>query len=309
MWLIAFIFHVWGLPIHIETPRFPDEIAKGSSFGPEYSPQPVRRFSGHEQRNQRWSLPLRKGDVGHDIQDKEIYQQILDFFNVAEGRTNVWRFKDWTDFDVTSARGRLGDLGVNSAAGIGHGKPDYQLNKRYVNSANTTQNPKDRIITKPVSGQISVYRTGSLVVFGASPGQIAVDTTTGKITFYADSTYNITSISKTNPAVVMSSGTALLSGHVIYVRNANGMTQVNSLSFTVVSATTSSFILSGINATAYGTYTASGIAERYPQSSESLSWVGQFDTPCRFDTDHLAGVMHVINNTSWPRIPIVEVRL
>jgi len=305
---LSFIGRLWGFWIHIEDPRFPDEIAKGSSFGPSYSTQVVRKFSGREQRNQRWSNALRKGDVGHDIQDQTQYNTLLDFFNVTEGETNVFRFKDWTDFDVSSARGRLGDLGVNSASAIGHGKPDYQLYKRYTNSANLTQNPKDRVVSKPVSAQVAVYRNGSLVAFGSSAGQILCDTTTGKITFTPDSTYNITSISKTNPAVAMSSGNALSSGHVIYIRGAVTMTQVNSLSFTVVSATTSSYILSGIDATSYGTYGGSGITERYPQSSESLHWVGQFDTPCRFDTDHMSGVMHLLNNESWPRIPIIEVR-
>ena len=292
----------------IDDPRFPDDVAAGVVFGPAYSTQVVRRFSGREQRNQRWSQALRMGDAGHAVQDQTQFNSLLDFFNTVEGMTNDWRFKDWSDFNVSSDRGRLGDLGVNSAAATGHGKPDYQLVKRYVNSSNLSFNPKDRVIAKPVSAQISVYRNGSLVAFGSGSGQVLCDTTTGRITFTRDFFRNISSISNNSLAVVVSSGHTLNSGHVIYVRNVVSMTQVNSLSFTVVSATMSTFILGGTNSNSYGPYGGSGIAEMYPQNSEALTWSGQFDTPCRFNTDHMAAVTHLINNESWPQIPIIEVR-
>lgn len=293
---------------YIEDPRFPDDISAGSTFGPEWGTRIARLPSGKEQRDQPRALSLRKGTVGHEIQDQTEFNKLLDFFEVAEGMTHVWRFKDWTDFNVSSARGRLGDLSVSSAAAIGHGKPDYQLYKRYVNSSNLSQNPKDRLISKPVSAQISVYRNGSLVAFGASSGNIACDTTTGKITFVADVIKNISSISRANPGVVVSSGHGYVTGNVIYIRTAGGMTQVNSLAFTIVSATTSTWILSGTDTSSYTAYTGAGIAERYAQSSESIHWTGQFDVPCRFATDHMAATVQLINNQSWPGIQIMEVR-
>ncbi len=216
----------------IETPRFPDAIAARAVFGPEWSTQKGRNLSGKEFRNQLWSSALRKGTVGHDIQDQSEFNALLDFFNVVEGETYGWRFKDWSDFSVTSDRGRLGNLDCTSAKSTGTGSATYQLFKRYVNSANQSQNPKDRIIFKPVSGQVSIYRGGSLQAFGGGAGQIACDTTTGTITWVSS----------------------------------------------------------------------------FPGSGEVLSWVGQFDVPCRFDTDHMAAVTHLINNESWPTIPIIEIR-
>ncbi len=217
----------------IETPRFPDAISERALFGPAYSTQIAANLAGKEQRNQLWSVGLRKGTVGHDIQDQTEFDALLDFFNVAEARTHGWRFKDWSDFRVDSGRGRLGALGASSAAATGTGSASYQLFKRYTNSANPTQNPKDRVISKPVSGQVAVYRGGSLQVFGTGPGQIACDTTTGTITWVSS----------------------------------------------------------------------------YPGSSDTITWVGQFDVPCRFDTDHMAAVTHLINNESWPTIPIMEIRM
>lgn len=218
--------------MHIETPRFPEGVSAKAEFGPAYSTQVARNIGGTEQRNQNWTFGLRKGTVGHDIQDQTEFDALLDFFNVAEAQTHVWRFKDWSDFTVNSGRGRLGMLGVTSAAATGTGSATYQLFKRYVNSANLTQNPKDRRIAKPVSGQISVYRGGVLQAFGGGAGQISVDTTTGTITWVSS----------------------------------------------------------------------------FPGAAEALTWAGQFDVPCRFDTDHMAGVTHLINNESWPTIPIVEIR-
>ena len=291
----------------IETPRFPEAISARAVFGPAYSTQVVRKFSGREQRNQRWSSGLRKGTVGHDIQDQSEFDVLLDFFNVAEAETHGWRFKDWSDFSVNSGRGRLGDLGVTSAVALGTGKPDYQLFKRYTNSLSPTQNPKDRVTSKPVSGQISVWRTGSLVAFGASSGNISVDTTTGTIKFIPDLTRAINSITKANPGVVTSSGHGFTNSIYIYLRGVAGMTQVQSLVFTIAGVTNSTFNL-GVDTSAYSTYTGSGFADRFPQNSEALSWSGQFDTPCRFDTDHMAAVTHLINNESWPTIPIIEIR-
>lgn len=294
--------------MHIEIPRFPEDISAQAVFGPEYSTQVTRKFSGREQRNQRWTLGLRKGTVGHDIQEQSVFNRLLDFFSVAEAKTHVWRFKDWSDFNITSERGLLGDLGVSSAAAIGHGKPDYQLYKRYVNSANLSQNPKDRVISKPVSAQVSVYRTGSAVTFGTSSGNISIDTTTGCIKFVPDLICVITSISRANPGVVSSSGHGFVNSQAVYVLGVAGMTSVNSTVFTIAGATGSNFNL-GATTSAYAAYTGSGQAHRYAQNSEALTWVGQFDVPCRFDTDHMAAVTHFINNESWPVIPIIEVRL
>lgn len=218
--------------MHIETPRFPDAISAKAVFGPAYSTRIAMNQAGKEHRNQLWSSALRMGTVGHDIQDQSEFNALLDFFNVAEGPTHVWRFKDWSDFIVNSDRGRLGALGVSSAAATGTGSATYQLFKRYVNSANQSQNPKDRIIAKPVSGQVSVYRGGVLQAFGGGAGQISTDTTTGTITWVSS----------------------------------------------------------------------------YPGSGEALTWSGQFDTPCRFNTDHMEAVTHLINNESWPTIPIIEIR-
>ncbi len=290
----------------IETPRFPDAISERALFGPAYSTQIAMNLSGKEQRNQLWSSGLRKGTVGHDIQDQSEFDALLDFFNVAEAETHEWRFKDWSDFRVDSGRGLLGDLGVSSAVATGTGKPDYQLVKRYTNSLSPTQNPKDRIIAKPVSAQVSVYRTGSLVAYGAAAGNIACDTTTGKITFVRDVFVTVTSISKANPGVVCASN-GYANSNIIYIRDVAGMTTVNSVAFTLAGVNNSLFNV-GTSTTSASAYTSGGIAERYPQSSESLHWSGQFDVPCRFDTDHMAAVTHMPIQESWPTIPIIEIR-
>lgn len=76
----------------------------------------------------------------------------------------------------------------------------------------------------------------------------------------SDLTATITNITKANPAVVTSSSHGFTNGQKVIIRNVVGMTEVNNLVFTVAGATTNTFELSGINSTAYTTYTSGGSA-------------------------------------------------
>lgn len=69
----------------------------------------------------------------------------------------------------------------------------------------------------------------------------------------------ITGITKANPAVV-SAVNSLVNGDVVCIRSVGGMTEVNDLYFTVAGATGTSFQLSGIDSSAYTTYTSGGSA-------------------------------------------------
>ncbi len=51
--------------------RFPDDIAFGSSGGPEYSTDIVETFSGHEQRNINWSQSRAKYNATHGVKTPE----------------------------------------------------------------------------------------------------------------------------------------------------------------------------------------------------------------------------------------------
>lgn len=119
--------------------------------------------------------------------------------------------------------------------------------------------------------------TGSLQgisnVFREIPGGVnfvfafATDAGTGTIdvdywTAVNGAPMTITGITKANPAVVTTSGThGFIAGDIVYIDSVLGMTEVNDLSFTVGTVTSTTFQLSGINSSGYTTYTSGGNVE------------------------------------------------
>lgn len=45
-----------------------------------------------------------------------------------------------------------------------------------------------------------------------------------------------------------------------------------------------------------------------PAEGTVYSWSGEFDVPCRFDTDDMSVSYDDYNNYNWPRVPVIEVR-
>lgn len=80
----------------------------------------------------------------------------------------------------------------------------------------------------------------------------------------------ITSITKTNPAVVTTAEAhGFIEGDIIQIDGARGMTEINGLSFVVGGPSGTQFALVGIDSSAYGNYTASSaittLAGAYPR--------------------------------------------
>jgi WD40 repeat protein len=75
-------------------------------------------------------------------------------------------------------------------------------------------------------------------------------------------TENITGITNARPAVVTTSTAhGFTSGERVYLTGVGGMTQVNGNFYTVATPTPTTFQLSAVNSTDYGTYTSGGTAE------------------------------------------------
>jgi uncharacterized protein (TIGR02217 family) len=293
----------------LEAPRFPENVSFGFSGGPGYLTEVIEVNSGDESRNQVWSQSRHTYEAAHAAREPAQWQPLKAFFHIAKGRANGFRLKDWTDFECPDAAG-TGVMGQ----GVGTGTALYQLGKKYTaGTSNTIRNiVKPRQASSSYAG-VNLYRNGILLSYGIAPGQVAFDESTGLVTFVADSTKNITGITKANPAVVTAAAHGFTNGKVIYITGVSGMTQVNNLAFTVAGATTNTFELSGIDSTNYGTYVNLGTASLYPQPADLLTWTGEFDVPCRFDTDQMKGdVIDKHPNGSlivgWQSIPIVEIR-
>src|SRR4051812_32148410 len=69
---------------------------------------------------------------------------------------------------------------------------------------------------------------------------------------------DITGISKANPAVVTAPGHGRATGDLVYLSEILGMTELNGDLYVITVLSGSTFSLTGINSTGYGTYTSGG---------------------------------------------------
>lgn len=272
--------------------RFPDEISYGSSFGPGYSTDIVVAKSGKEFRNQNWQESRYAGDVSLGVQSLTDMQTLLAFFRIAKGRANSFRYKDWGDYSATDSFFATGDGSTRS----------LQLYKRYTSGTDTD----DRKITRPIS-PITLKRGGS------SFTNFTVDYTTGIVTLTSNASDTGTDISATNSDSSFNSTSTDLSvfgvGDIIQV---SGFTESdNNGTFKVASSAATKITVTDTDGSAVSlTDEAAGdtvtIEEEPSVPGEDFTWTGEFDVPCRFDTDQISAVYENYDNLSVS-VPIVEV--
>jgi uncharacterized protein (TIGR02217 family) len=287
----------------IESPRFPEGISYGAIGGPEYSTDVVEIKSGSEQRNANWSASRSSYDVSHGVKSQDELDTLIAFFRACKGRAHGFRFKDFTDYQVTHANGVLG-------LGIGTGLPAYQLNKHYACGSEI----ETRAIRKPVAGTVALLRGGVAVTFGTAPSNAALDATAGIITFVADASLVATSgLVGATSTLELSDDLGFVVGEKAHLSGFTGADAglVNNMAHTILSITGTdpyTFELA-VDTAGKDIAMGSGTVKRFPQSSEQLTWAGEFDVPCRFDTDQMRVSIDSYQSFSWGGIPIIEIRV
>lgn len=288
----------------LETPSFPVEVGAWLIGGEEFKTDIVITQGGFEQRNQIWSLPLRRYRLSNALRTQANTQATKAFFRAVGGRANGFRVKDIFDYTVDNTTGALG------TSAVGTGLPTYQLYKQYLSGSVTSVGK----IVKPVNGQVGVYRNAVLVTVGGAAGNIAIDYNTGIVTFVADASSGATAITPgatTSVSLTTNPGT-LVAGKKLYLSGFTGANAalVNGLAHTINSVTgTGPFVFVLATNTAGKTITlGSGAGAKYPQASDALVWVGQFDIPVRFDMDWLQ-VGQDTGLLLWDNITLIELRL
>lgn len=276
----------------VESPRFPDRIARNAQRKRMTSTQIVPLANGFETTNRLWSQKIRQYDIGSAVRRQADYDEILQWFEALDGPADAFRFKDWGDYAVTLANGRLRPLqgGVQvGSGGAGYGVPTLQLVKRYQVGPRFS----DRDIRKPVAGTVAVQRNGSPVAVGSGAGQIAIDTTTGVVTFVADQVRGIASHTPgASHQMVLGSALApnVTVGQRLYVSGVTGTAAavLNDQSHPVTAVSGANVTL-GVSTT--GLTATTGNAALYPQATDVLTWAGEFDVPVRFASDEIDDVV------------------
>lgn len=148
--------------------QFPPVIARGASQGPSFSTQIVTTSGGGERRNVNWSQARRRYNVGTGLRTRADAAVLLAFFHARQGRAFGFRFKDFSDFELS--RQNIGTTNGSLAT--------FQIFKRYTSGGIN----HDRTITRPVSGTVRCWQNGTERTLGAGATQFQVNLTTGVIT-------------------------------------------------------------------------------------------------------------------------------
>jgi uncharacterized protein (TIGR02217 family) len=286
--------------------RMPDDISYGLQASAGYKTDVIVLASGHEQRNILWDDARRRYDLAY-IRTQAQADTLVQFFHAMKGRAHSFRMRDPSDFSATITTGLLG-------TGVGTGLPTYQLNKIYTSGSETTT----RAITRPVSGEVTVYRAASPVTVGAGAGQIAISYSTGVVTFVADATSNASAITAgaTTSVVLAANPGTLIAGEKLYLAGFTGTDAalVNGLAHTINSVSGAgpfTFVLA-TNTSGKTITLGSGQGRAYPQANDALTWAGNFDVPVRFDVDEITATMLESGPGrrmySIQSLPVIEVR-
>lgn len=151
--------------------QFPAGIAEGAEGGPEFSTSVIVSSGGHEQRQANWATPRRRWNVGTAIIDDTSYNALYAFFLACGGKLSAFRFKDWSDYEVT--RQQIGLTDGSDAT--------WPIYKTYTSGSTSTA----RYITRPVSGTVRVWVDGTERTLGAGGSEFQVNVSTGIITLGA----------------------------------------------------------------------------------------------------------------------------
>lgn len=109
---------------------FPIHVSQGSPGGPDWPAEIVELASGREERNTRWSAPLRVYDAKYGVRKPEELYEVLSLYHAALGRLRGFRFLDWTDY--RSGAPNAIPSRSDQQFGIGDGSTKaFQLSKTY----------------------------------------------------------------------------------------------------------------------------------------------------------------------------------
>jgi uncharacterized protein (TIGR02217 family) len=293
-----------------------DCVALGAQGGPQFSTGIVAVRSGAESRNQNWTQARHRYEVGMVARPLSQFTALKDAFMIVGGRANGFRFKDVGDYTVLSSVGDpqpLHDTLQVGTAGAGYGVPSYQLRKLYTYGAGSHL----RDIRKPVAGTLVLRRASVQVTAGAAPGNYAIDTTTGIITFVADQDETIAShaVGASHQFTLTAPFSPNLAiGGRIYVLGVTGTAAdlLNGLSHQITGVAgaviTTNTVTTGLTA-------ANGTAYFYPQPTEALDFSCEFDVPVRFDTDYFEATIVDRAGSAGellfqlPSVPLVEIKI
>lgn len=262
-----------------------------------------------------WDDTLRQFEFGYKPMEVAAWRAIEGLQEITDSGAYGFLMLDPKDQEVNTGEGLLqpyltGNVGT---IGFGYGIPTYRLAKQYTTTGSIRT--KNRRISRPLAA--SLTRAGSPVTIGVGAGNAAINYDTGTVTFVADESQAMTSITTGATTVLnFANGTgivaALAPGQRVYVTGVTGTgaSALNGLPHVIASEGATSLT---INTDTNGLTLASGTAAKYPQASEALAWTGTFYVPVHFTSDELDWEMLMPGDVddrvlAGPSVTVMEVR-
>jgi len=265
--------------------RINDLVRYGSSYSDDYAVDIITTSGGQEYRRLVHQFPVRKFDISYLLDNDKTYAELQGIYHRAHGKYAGFRVRCYDEY---SSNGRNGTPTAFDQPMALVSTGVYQLCKYY-----GTDKPAGgagyayREIKKPVAGTVKVA-IGATEIRSAD---WSVVTTTGRVTFAANQTYNITAITKAVSAVLTLGSHPLVVGQSVQVSGVAGMTQINGLR-ALITAKDATTITVAINSTAFSTYVSGGVVHTRPQTGETVTAGFEFDFPVRFNTAMPIGQDH-----------------
>lgn len=157
--------------------RFPTEISRGATGGPERRTDVVVMGSGFEERNARWAHSRRSYNAGYGIRSLDEFNAVVAFFEERRGRLYGFRWKDHADWKSCPPEAAPNMLDQHIGTGDGS-STQFPLRKRY----GSLHAPYDRPIAKPVAGSVTIAVAGIARLPGVD---FDVDHASGMVVFRA----------------------------------------------------------------------------------------------------------------------------
>jgi uncharacterized protein (TIGR02217 family) len=157
--------------------RFPTQISRGATGGPERRTDVVVLGSGFEERNARWAHARRSYNAGYGVKSLDDLHQVVAFFEERRGRLYGFRWRDHMDFKSCPPEQSISATDQNLGTGDG-ARDTFDLLKRY----GSLHAPYARPITKPVPGTVVVAVDGVAQTEGA---HFDLDSAVGRVSFRA----------------------------------------------------------------------------------------------------------------------------
>lgn len=107
--------------------RLSEEVERGARGGPGFKTNILTLSSGFEKRSQVWSKARGRWDVSYGISRRADFVGVMTHFYARRGRARGFRFKDWSDFELTQEGIGIGD-GATTA---------FQTTKSYASGSQT----------------------------------------------------------------------------------------------------------------------------------------------------------------------------